>query len=127
MSPAHRWLAATAGPEPVLDVPVPIGGADGSEANALRQYSMLFVGRPRVDGCSGFVSRRYLAFRDTARAFPEDSALDAMRRMGAGILIVHYGDYAPEDSARVARRASAEPQIQEIARFGSDVAYRLLR
>ncbi len=125
LEPVYAWLAREPGGEPVLELPVPATDAEEDETHALRQLHVLFDGKPRLDGTSGFVSRRYRAFRTTMQAFPSSSAVRAASEMGARIVVVHFGEYAPErrDSLRAAIRA--EPHLVLAISLGKDAAFRL--
>ncbi len=124
LPPVYAWLRAQPGATPVLDVPLPADSTNEGERDILRQYIALLHGKPRLDGASGFVSHRYRAFRVAMRDFPTAAALDTARSLGAGIVIVHWGDYAPAD--RAARQAALERlgRLEPVATFGIDAAYR---
>ena len=125
MPGAYAWLAQQPDKAPVLELPVPARDADESETHALRQYGILLHGHPRLDGCSGFVSRRYRAFRAEIQSFPRDQALHAAGGMGARWIIVHYGDYAGGRADSLRNRIESEPRLGFARRFGEDVVYEL--
>jgi len=122
--PVYTWLAAQPGAPPVLELPAPVQAMNERERDVLRQYDALVHGKPRLDGASGFVSNRYRNFRVALRDFPTPATLDTARALGAEIVIVHLGDYAPAD--RAARQAALAriARLAPVASFGDDVAYR---
>lgn len=125
MPPVYAWLAGEPGAGPILEVPLPARDADESETHALRQYCALFHGRPRLDGTSGFVSRRYREFRLVAQSFPDDRSLSAAAAMGARQIIVHFGDFAPEQRAALRLKIEAQRRLKPVARFNADAVYQL--
>jgi hypothetical protein len=125
MPPIYRWIDALPGATAILELPVPANDSDENEAHSIRQLLTLYHGKPRLDGTSGFVSPSYRTFRSLIQTFPDDSALAAIRSLGGDVVVVHYGDYAPADRARLAARVASEPRLALRARAGSDAAYLL--
>ena len=123
--PVYAWLANRSGAEPLLELPVPRADADENEALALRQLWVLYHGHPRLDGTSGFVSRRYKAFRSLIQGFPGEGALRAASGMGARLVIVHFGDYPAAARAMLRERIRAERRLVPLAEFGADAVFRL--
>jgi len=82
LPPVYEYLARSSERGPILEFPVPARDAEENETHAIRQFYVLFHHHPRLDGTSGFVSRRYRAFRSTVQSFPRDEALDAAMAMG---------------------------------------------
>jgi len=121
--PVYAWLSAQPDSLPVLELPMPPDEAGERTVDALRQVYVLYHGKPRLDGVSGFVSSRYEAFRAEMQAFPSPESVRAAYGMGARRLIVHYGDYAPGVREEVRRRAGALPTLHEEIAFGDDVVY----
>jgi hypothetical protein len=125
MPPVYAWLAAQPGAPPVVEVPTSFDETDESETDVLRQCYVLFHGKPRLDGASGWVSPAYRRFRVAMRGFPDAAALAAIDTMGGKIVIVHAGDYAPARRADLRARIAAEPRLEPAARFGDDEVFRL--
>ncbi len=121
----YAWLAAQPDSPPVLEVPVPARDADESETHALRQLYALYHGKPRLDGTSGFVSRRYKRFRAAMQGFPDEASLRASAELGARLVVVHYGDYPPAAREALRGRVGAAAALEPAARFGDDEIYRL--
>jgi hypothetical protein len=121
----YRWLADVHDRSPVLEIPVPLTDADENQTHALRQLYCLYHGHPRLDGTSGFLSKRYHQFRNVVQGFPNEEALRACKGMGAKLVIVHYGDYSPARRGVIEHLVAAESQLALRARFGSDVVYAL--
>jgi hypothetical protein len=125
MPPVYRWLAEQPGATPILEFPVPARDADENEAHSLRQFYVLLHGKPRVDGSSGFATRRYRAFRETVQSFPDAKALAEVRRMEAVFVVMHYGDYPLPERRALEARIGAVPQLVPRARLGDDAVYEL--
>ena len=123
MPEVYAWLASQPQPEPVLELPVPARDADENETHALRQFYVLYHRHPRLDGVSGFVTRRYKEFRFAIQGFPSEEALRAAREKGAKLIIVHFGDYPPAEREWI--RSRIPRRLTPIAEFGTDAVYRL--
>jgi hypothetical protein len=94
-----------------------------SELHAKRQIYLLYHGKPRLDGVSGFVPPSYEVFRLTMQGFPRPGVIRAAARQGARYILFHYGDLSPETGERIRRRAGESPQLRVAATFGDDVIY----
>lgn len=127
LEPAYRWLRDHEPKEPLLEFPTPATDADETSTHALRQYRLLLHRNPRLDGCSGFVSPRYKAFRREIQAFPDSAALALAVSTGANLVLVHYGDYSSPERERLRRRIAGEPSLVPLAAFGADAIYRIGR
>jgi hypothetical protein len=123
MPPVYGWLAAQPDSLPVLELPCPLGV--GGPRDLRRQMYVLYHGKPRLDGESGFISSRYEAFREDMQAFPAREAIRRAYEMGARRLIVHYGDYEPARRADVRHRVEGPSGLREVAVFGPDVVYEI--
>ena len=124
---AYSWLEAQPGRQPVLEIPVPAQDGDENQTHAARQFVALYHGHPRLDGTSGFVSRKYRRFRSVIQSFPSSEALRAAEELGAKLIVVHFGDYPAEQREVLSTRIGAEERLRLRARFGDDVVYELGR
>ena len=120
---AYRWLASRPGRDPLLELPVVASDGDEDEAYGLRQYGLLFHGKPRIDGSSGFVSKRYRAFRRGIQSFPFEPGWSQALAVGAHWVLIHYGDYPAPRDRDLALRVASEPRLRLRAQFGTDVLY----
>jgi len=125
MPPVYEWLARQPGATPILEVPASAQIANETEIETLRQYYVLYHGKPRLDGSSGFVSPRYRAFRLAMRSFPDEGSLRAAAEMGARLVIVHFADYVPQERVALRARVRNEPRLVAITAFGDDEVFRL--
>jgi hypothetical protein len=123
MPPVYGWLAAQPDSSPVLELPIPARDGQEGPLDVRRQMYVLYHGKPRLDGASGFTSNRYLAFRRDMQAFPAPEPIRRAYDMGARRLIVHYGDYAPAFRERMRHRVDRAEDLREVAIFGQDVVY----
>ena len=124
MPPVYGWLAAQPDSSPVLELPVPVKAWEDL-IHVRRQMYVLYHGKPRLDGASGFTSNRYKAFRLDMQAFPAQEAIRCAYDMGARRLIVHYGDYVPALREGMRRQVESAKDLREIAAFGQDVVYEI--
>ncbi len=121
MPPVYGWLAEQPDARPVLELPVPVGWERALDVR--RQMYVLYHGKPRLDGASGFTSDRTIAFRGDMGAFPSEESVRRAWDMGARRLIVHYGDYPPAVREDMRQRVDRAGGLREVAAFGLDVAY----
>ena len=125
MPPVYGWLAAQPDSSPVLELPVPASESVEGPMDLRRQMYVLYHGKPRLDGASGFTSNQYDAFRLDMQAFPAQEAIRRAYDMGARRLIVHYGDYAPALRTGMRHRVGKAEDLREVAAFGLDVVYEI--
>jgi hypothetical protein len=125
MPPVYGWLAARPDSRPLLELPVPARRASETPMDVRRQMYVLYHGKPRLDGASGFTSNRYVTFRRDMQAFPEPGAIQRAHDMGARRLIVHYGDYEPALREEMRRRVDEATDLREVAAFDEDVVYEI--
>jgi hypothetical protein len=125
LPPAYAYLARQPGDEPMVDVPTSYEETNERHIDVWRQFSVLHHRKPRLDGASGFVSPEYRAFRVAMRGFPDAASLGAIAARGGVWVVLHWGDYADADRARVRARVAAEPSLRPVARFGDDEVFRL--
>src|SRR5262245_30701210 len=126
LPPVYAWLAQQPEALPIVELPPTAELTDENETEILRQYYVLYHGKPRLDGASGFVSQRYRRFRAAMRAFPAEQAIEAAARMGARLVVVHFGEYEPRKREEVLRGIQADPRFELVAEFGTDRVYRLV-
>jgi hypothetical protein len=108
---------------PILELPTPAKESMEGPVDLRRQMYVLYHGKPRLDGASGFTSHRYEAFRREMQAFPSPEAIRRAYEMGARRLIVHYGDYSPGSREKIRCRVEESKNLREVAVFGQDVVY----
>jgi hypothetical protein len=125
MPTVYGWLAAQPDSKPILEFPVPAHGGAERPVDLRRQMYVLYHGKPRLDGASGFTSNRYKAFRRDMQSFPEARTVRQASDMGARRVIIHYGDYAPAFRQELRDRVEETAALREIAIFGQDVVYEL--
>jgi hypothetical protein len=81
--------------------------------------------RPLMNGYSGYIPESYREFAASFWFFPEDFAIQAMRRAGVTHVVVHPARFY-EDADKIMRQAAASPHLERIAiGRGGDVLYRL--
>jgi hypothetical protein len=123
MPPVYGWLAMQPDSSPVLELPVPARESAEGPMDVRRQMYVLYHGKPRLDGASGFTSNRYNAFRRDMQAFPAQETIRRAYDLGARRLIVHYQDYAPAFRERMRHRVENAEGLREVMTFGQDVVY----
>jgi len=125
MPRVYAWLARQPRSEPILELPVPTREAEESETDSIRQFWLLYHGHPRLDGTSGFVSRRYRSFRAAIQSFPSEGALQAAGGTGARLIVVHFADYAPARREALRAKIRGERRLVPLVEFGTDAVFRL--
>jgi hypothetical protein len=125
--PLYSWLA-TEPPGIVAEFPMP--SASGLPyVEPVYTYMSTFHWKPIVNGYSGYAPPSYLDRLGAVSAFPDDRAIDRLRRDGVRYVLVHPAYYQPIDAARVLRELGRRPELQELGRFhdgtSTAIAYRL--
>jgi sugar phosphate isomerase/epimerase len=88
---------------------------------------VLAHGQPRLDGSSGFTSPTYQSFRSVMQDFPDNSSIDAVERMGAKLIVVHFGDIRTERRNDLYRSVTAQKRLLPRARFEDVAVYEPIR
>jgi hypothetical protein len=123
----YSWLASQPAGTPFLEIPVPREDSDETAIDSYRQLFVLAHGQPRLDGSSGFTSPTYQSFRSTMQDFPDNSSIDAVERMGAKLVVVHFGDIPTERRNDLYRSVTAQKRLLPRARFEDVAVYELIR
>jgi hypothetical protein len=108
----YSFLAAEPGPVVLAEVPFYRGEA--AFENAAYVLNSTAHWRPLMNGYSGLTPRSYVEYAREFWRFPEESAVQAMRRAGVTHLMVH-GERYQERSADVWRAIEASPYLERIA------------
>ena len=125
MPAAWKWIAKQPGHFSILELPMPSSEADESERDAVRQIWTLYHGKARADGLSGFSSPAHEGFRALMQSFPERLAVRAIAERGVRYVIVRYGEYVPQDAARIRYDLASVREMAPVFESGSDVVYSL--
>ena len=125
MPAAWKWIAKQSGHFVILELPMPSSEADESERDAVRQIWTLYHGKARADGLSGFSSPAHEGFRALMQSFPERLAVRAIAERGVRYVIVRYGEYVPQDAARIRYDLASVREMAPVFESGSDVVYSL--
>jgi hypothetical protein len=102
-------------PDPVLLVEVPFYPAEAVFENG--EYVLNATGhwRPVMNGYSGLTPESYRRRASAFWFFPEDWAIDAMRREGATHLMVHLERFTPSERADVERALDGHASVELLA------------
>ena len=125
MPPVYRWIADQPGRFAILELPMPFRESEESERDAVRQIWLLYHGKARADGVSGFSSPAHEGFRALMRSFPDPLAVRAVAGRGVRFVIVRYGEYDRREAARIAHEIVAVRELLPVHAEGSDVVYSL--
>jgi len=125
MPAAWRWIAKQPGTFAILELPMPASKADESERDAVRQIWVLYHGKARADGVSGFSSPAHEGFRALMQSFPERLAVRAIAERGVRYVIVRFAEYGPQDAARIRYDLVSVREMAPVFASGSDVVYSL--
>jgi hypothetical protein len=94
-------------------------------------YASTFHWQPMLNGYSGFYPRSYLELLEETRDFPEEAALDYLKRRGVELIVLHGRFMKPDQLGDWAARLIARPDIEQVAQFpeqgGDDIVFRLRR
>jgi hypothetical protein len=110
--PLYAWLAQQPrGVVAELPMPEHLPGSDPRTA-----YLSTFHWQPIVNGYSGYAPQSYLDRIHDLRNFPDQQAMERLRRDGVRYLVVHLGEYN-RDHAVLVQQALAQYQLRELGRF----------
>ena len=118
----YRRLATQPLAGPIIELPL---GESFWEALKYMYFST-YHWLPIVNGASRFYPPTYTQLRTEIADLPSREAADLLSAIGVKTVIVHTDQLAPSETSRWQHANLAEIGLEEIARFGSDVVYRLL-
>ncbi len=101
-------------PGPVVLVEAPFYPPQATFENAPYVLASTAHWRPLMNGYSGFTPISYRQYAATFWYFPEDHAIQAMRRAGVTHVMVHAGRF-DRDAPRVMAQIAASPFLERIA------------
>jgi hypothetical protein len=111
--PLHAWLATQPrGVVAVMPMPDVVPGSDPEAA-----YLSTFHWQPIVNGYSGFVPQSYLDRIDEVRGFPDEKAIDRLRRDGVRYIVVQLWRYRRDKAIRVQDALTLRHHLRELGRF----------
>ncbi len=123
MPETHQWLARQPGDFAILELPMPASEAEEGERDARRQVWILYHGKRRVDGISGFSTPAHEAFRSLMQTFPDPEAIKALVEAGTRYVVVRYGEFDPATAARVRVDLAGVRELVPVFESGADVVY----
>ena len=107
--PLHAWLATQ--PRGVVGV-VPMPEFDPQIA-----YLSTFHWQPIVNGYSGYVPQSYISRIEDLRDFPDERAVERLRRDGVRYLVVQLWRYRRDEAVRVQDALTLLYHLRELGRF----------
>ena len=116
-SPLYEWLARQPDRAAVIELPTPDEHALPGE-DAVFTYQSTFHWRPLVNGYSGNVPWSYVDVLREMRAFPSDSAMGLLRRIGVRYVVVHERFYGPARYRQVTEALAARSDVTKQQSFG---------
>ena len=109
----------------LAELPFYPGGA-GPSQRGLRPRLHRAHFRPLLNGYSGFTPASYVERAEALREFPDDRAMDTLRRAGVTHVIVHFDRLLPGRAEYVRTTLAERPELELIHGSERDVAlYRL--
>ncbi len=117
--PVYRWLANHGAGQPLLELPAQL------VPNAVYAYFSTYHWLPTFNGTFSAPPPGYLALLDRAADALDPARGPAfLRDVPVTWVVVHKGLLLP---AHAARLATPPPHLEQVARFGDDVVYRVRR
>jgi hypothetical protein len=117
----YRWLATKPLDGPIIELPL---GESFWEALKYMYFSTYHWLR-LVNGASRFYPPTYMELKADIADLPSRESVELLGSIGVKALIVHTDQLEPSETSRWQHVNTAELGIEEIARFGSDVVYKL--
>ena len=124
----YRWLAAQ--PRSVV-LELPLSTADRLDIVPDGLYMFRSTGhwQPILNGYSGFFPQSYLELTEYTKGFPDDAAIEYLKKRGVDLIILHGALLAPDRFGAILAGLLARPDIRAIARYeeriGPDVVFHL--
>jgi hypothetical protein len=118
----YRWLATKPLHGPIVELPL---GESFWEALKYMYFST-YHWLPLVNGASRFYPPTYTLLSAEIAALPSRESAELLSSIGVEAVIVHTDQLAPSETSRWQYAKLAEMGMQELARFESDVVYKLL-
>jgi hypothetical protein len=118
----YRWLATKPLNGPIVELPL---GESFWEALKYMYFST-YHWLPLVNGSSRFYPPMYTLLSAEIAALPSRESAELLSSIGVKAVIVHTDQLEPSETSRWQYPNLAEMGMQEVARFGSDVVYKLL-
>jgi hypothetical protein len=117
----YRWLATKPLDGPIIELPL-----GESFWEALRyMYFSTYHWLPLVNGSSRFYPPTYMQLRVYIADLPSRESVEFLSSIGVKALILHTDQLEPSETSRWQQVNLPELGMEEIARFGADVVYRL--
>jgi hypothetical protein len=115
----YRWLSTGELGGPILELP-------HNQREALKyMYFSTYHWLPLVNGASGYAPSAHTQLSAEIAALPSPQAVELLRAIGVKGLILHTDRLEPHDASRWQHVKLAELGLEEMARFGSDLVYKL--
>ncbi len=127
MPAAYEFLARQPGRFAILELPMPAREADETDRDVVRQIWGLYHGKPRADGVSGFSSPAQESFRALMRSFPDPITVSAIVERDVRYVVVRYGEYEPQEAARIRYEIAGARELTPVFTAGSDVVYQVTK
>jgi hypothetical protein len=117
----YRWLATKQLDGPILEFPL-----GKSFYQALQyMYFSTYHWLPLVNGTSRFLPPTHAQLNAEIASLPSRETVELLNKLGVKGLVVHTDQLAPEEATRWQDTNLADLGLDEVARFDSDVVYKL--
>jgi len=118
----YRWLATKQLDGPIVELPL-----GESFWQALKyMYFSTYHWLPLMNGTSRFLPPTHAQLNSEISSLPSLEAVEILSELGMKGVVIHTDQLTREDVARWQEADLATIRLEEVARFGSDVVYRLL-
>jgi hypothetical protein len=118
----YRWLATKHLDGPIVELPL---GENFYQALKYMYFST-YHWLPIVNGASRFLPPTHAQLNSEMSSLPSSEVVELLSHIGVKGLVVHTDQLTPEEATRWQYTNLADIGLQVIARFGSDVVYKLL-
>jgi hypothetical protein len=141
--PVYAWLAAQPGAPVVAELPIQDIADLGKRGFRHGYHESIYMvhqtrhWKPLANGYAGIEPAYYVQLREACRprgdsgrelGFPAEGCLAPFRERGVRYVILHLDGYGPNHRRRIERELEhAASGLREVARFGGDRVFELLR
>ncbi len=120
--PVYGWLAQIPDTEPILELPIV---QDVGSTESPRLYYSTQHWKRMINGYGGFYPPTYAHFLFFDREFPSEP-FDWIVGLGVRYVVLHRGEYSPEERRRIDQDLIGFEGLQLVADFDNDRVYEVI-
>ncbi len=125
--PVYSWLATHGGQQPIVELPITTVDRNfPPKDEAWYDYYAIYHSHPIVDGWSGYRPPLTNQIAALLYNFPSQDSLAILKKYHITYVVLHLQFYSPNVGASMLAQAKANPGLQQVALFGSDLVWQVI-